>query len=196
MVASAVAAVGGVVGALWLLWAVLAPRYLGALAAAFGLDERLRAGADLVAPYAVLTVVFAAPWVLGVALVIGAGARLRRRTPRPGTGRPVVPRWRWVLLAIAGAYTVMVSSAVLSGRTCTVGAGELAERIGQLSADAAGLLQQAAYPSLALLLYSFGFLRFMGWLVRGDARRRAWVYLAGAVVVFAVAAVVAGAGYR
>ncbi len=196
LVLTATAACVGVAGVLVLLYLVLAPVYLGALAHLFDLDERLRAGTGAVWVHGVLALIFAAPLVVATTLLVRGGASLRRRVPRPGSHRPQVARWRWVLLALAGAYTIMVAFGAVGGRRARMQPAELADRIGDVSAAGAELLQQAAYPTLAVLVCSVVYLRWMTWLVRGGPRRRGWVYLAGAVVVVAVVTAITGAAYR
>ena len=190
------AACAGIIGALLLLYVVLAPLYLGALARLFAVDERLRPGTGAALVHGVLAVLFAAPLLVAVTLVVRGGATLRRRVPRPGTHRPQVAPWRWVLLALAGAYTIMVAFGAIGGRRARMLPAELADQIGDVSPAGAELLQQAAYPTLALLVYSFAYLRWMTWLVRGSRRRRGWVYLVGAVVVVSLVAAITGAQYR
>ncbi|HLS63521.1 MAG TPA: hypothetical protein VK060_09095 [Ruania sp.] len=192
LVLTVVVASAGTIGVLLLLYAVLAPLYLGTLARLFAVDERLRTGTGVALVHGVLAFLFAAPLLVGVMLTVRGGATVRRRVPRPGTRRPQVARWRWVLLGLAGAYTIMVAFGTIGGRRARMLPTELADRIGDVSPAGAELLQQAAYPTLALLVYSFAYLRWMTWLVRVGRRRRGWVYLAGAVVVVGTVVAITG----
>ncbi|WP_022918573.1 hypothetical protein [Ruania albidiflava] len=196
LVLTVVVASAGTIGALLLVYVVLAPLYLGVLARLFAVDERLHARTGVALVHGVLAFLFAAPLVVGVMLTVRGGATVRRRVPRPGTRRPQVARWRWVLLGLAGAYTIMVAFGTIGGRRARLLPAELADRIGDVSPAGAELLQQAAYPTLALLVYSFAYLRWMTWLVRGGPRRRGWVYLTGAAVVVGLVAAITGAQYR
>src|SRR5690625_2695984 len=141
----------GLIGALLLLYVVLAPLYLGALARLFAVDERLRPGTGVALVHGVLAVLFAAPLLLAVTLVVRGGATLRRRVPRPGTHRPQVAPWRWVLLALAGAYTIMVAFGAIGGRRARMLPAELADRSGGVASAGAGVLARAACPTRALL---------------------------------------------
>src|SRR5690625_1326659 len=87
LVLTVVVASAGTIGVLLLLYAVLAPLYLGTLAHLFAVDERLRTGTGGALVHGVLACLFAAPPPGGGRLTARGGAPLRPRGPRPGAGR-------------------------------------------------------------------------------------------------------------
>lgn len=179
----AVGVVAGTVAVLGLLY-LAAPAYLGGLADVFGLDARSTGGLSWT--HVGLSAVFAVP--LLVAMTVAIGTRFGTRAG--GQRRRTRARWPLVLLVLAGAYTVLGAIGAVGFRWSRLSVHSLADRLGAGRGWAAEQLQQAAFPTLILAVYSLMFLRLT--LRRDEPRRLARIYLAGAVLILSVVIVLAG----